>query len=158
MGRDVTFPSYLLMRVSIWLPIIIIILIGFFLKPMSTQQQKHSMSYDIHSGVCALLVALGCSEFTTQLIKLYIGRLRPNFYSLCEFDIALKVCTASDGHIKEARMSFPSGHSSLSTCGLGVLCFYLLGRFAIFSNDSYKNATYTMLWKRRLLNVFCCSP
>ena len=150
---------------SIWLPILAILFIGTFLNPTmihTTQKQnKFTLSKSTHAAICVLLVSLGCSEFITQLLKLYIGRLRPNFYSLCEFNLETRNCDASQQHVNEARMSFPSGHSSLSFSGLGVLCFYLIGRFGIFnhsppSSDATNNICY--LWRRRLVTVLCASP
>ena len=63
------------------------------------------------------------------MLKAYVGRLRPNFYSLCQFDSSSLECTASLNHCLESRQSFPSGHSSFSFTGMGVLTLFLLGRY-----------------------------
>jgi diacylglycerol diphosphate phosphatase/phosphatidate phosphatase len=77
--------------------------------------------------VGAFAMAIGLSEGTTVLLKLWIQRPRPNFYSLCGFDKSLLKCTADLHHLREANFSFPSGHSSLSCCGMTFLVWYLLG-------------------------------
>ena len=58
---------------------------------------------------------------------MYIGRLRPNFYAMCGFGKSLLKCTADMAHQYEARQSFPSGHSGLSFCSMGVLAWFALG-------------------------------
>lgn len=120
---NVTIPSELLIHTSITLPLIILFLISQ-LRPIMPEFKLH----DTISTLCVLFTATGMSEFITQLIKAYVGRLRPNFYNLCEFDTQLLQCTADAHHIKEACSSFPSGHSSLSFSGMGVLVFFFLGR------------------------------
>lgn len=72
-----------------------------------------------------LLACIGLSEGTTQVLKLYVLRRRPNFYDLCQFDLSTKLCTAPFEKVLEAQMSFPSGHSSLSFCGMTFLSLYL---------------------------------
>ena len=84
--------------------------------------------HNIHAGTCTVLVAIGISELVTQILKFYVGRLRPNFYDLCGFDKETLQCTNGDQMEMEARMSFPSGHSSLSFCGLVCLVLFFLGR------------------------------
>ena len=119
---DVTVPSKLLLQMSITFPLLFLILVTQ-ISPRCAKKY-----FDTHSSVCVLLLSIGMSEFTTQMAKMYVGRLRPNFYALCEFDIQKLECTASEEHIMESRSSFPSGHSSLSFTGMGVLVWFLLGR------------------------------
>lgn len=79
-------------------------------------------------------VALGLTGFTTNIIKNYVGYLRPVFYDLCEPDADYQECTGSDSD--DARKSFPSGHSSFSFCGLTLLTLYLLARFGVYSGSA----------------------
>lgn len=97
---------------------------------------KYQKLADAHAAICSLCYALGMSEGTVQMLKAYVGRLRPNFYSLCQFDPSILECTASYKHCLESRQSFPSGHSSFSFTGMGVLTLFLLGRYAATSNSS----------------------
>lgn len=131
--ENVTVPSRLLLNTSITLPLIVMVII--------TQLAPHPQcvkSFDTHSCACVLLLTIGLSEFTTQMVKMYVGRLRPNFYDLCKFNSENLECTASDSHIMESRSSFPSGHSSLSAAGMGVLVWFLLGRANLGQNMNGK--------------------
>lgn len=55
---------------------------------------------------------------------------RPNFYAMCGFDKETLQCMNGDEMEMEARMSFPSGHSSLSFCGLVCVALFFLGRMS----------------------------
>ena len=64
----------------------------------------------------------------TDVGKYTVGRLRPHFLAVCKPDFSLlncttglhrnfiteDVCTGGKDLIKEARLSFPSGHSSFA--------------------------------------------
>ena len=80
---------------------------------------------------CVYLLGAGITVFTTDIGKYTIGRLRPHFYSVCNLDwsslnctdqygmksfiVGDKYCRTSDlSRLKDARLSFPSGHSSFS--------------------------------------------
>mmetsp|Transcript_3182 Transcript_3182/g.4480 ORF Transcript_3182/g.4480 Transcript_3182/m.4480 type:complete len:166 (+) Transcript_3182:646-1143(+) len=97
------------------------------------------------------------SEFITQIFKFYVGRLRPNFYALCGFDTTTLRCTADEDNILESHLSFPSGHTSMSFCGMGVLVWILLGRAESASRNSA--GTSKLLFSYRKLNfVFAFLP
>ena len=127
--EDVTIPSNFLIQTSITVPLLILFFIAIIIAPK--KQLKPYNYHDAHSSVCVLLTTIAMTEFTTQMAKFYVGRLRPNFYALCGFDVTTLSCTNSIDMQMEARSSFPSGHSSLSTAGMGVLVYFLLGRVAI---------------------------
>lgn len=80
------------------------------------------------SVTSAFSTAMGLSEGATQMLKLWIQRRRPSFYDLCGFDPQTLSCTASAEYIKEANFSFPSGHSSMSCCGMTFVVWYFLGK------------------------------
>jgi len=122
-----TVPSRFNFHTSVTLVLIILCLISQ-LRPIIPEFKRH----DTISTLCVLFTATGMSEFITGLIKAYVGRLRPNFYNLCKFDIELLQCTADPWVIKTAYSSFPSNHSSLAFTGMGVLVFFFLGRQRIY--------------------------
>jgi membrane-associated phospholipid phosphatase len=80
-----------------------------------------------HNTICVYLATVGITILTTDALKLYVGYLRPIFYDQCVPDEQFQTCTGEDE--QEVRKSFPSGHSSTSFCGLGLLSFYLEKRF-----------------------------
>ncbi|KAL9190617.1 hypothetical protein ACHAXT_000323 [Thalassiosira profunda] len=131
---DATFNSERLWFISLWLPISTVLLLGsIFPLVVSTLPNNNSL-HNVHAGVCTILVGIGMSELVTQTSKFYVGRLRPNFYAMCGFDKTLLQCTSGDEMEMEARMSFPSGHSSLSFCAMVCVVLFLLGRVGLGRN------------------------
>ncbi len=86
---------------------------------------------NLHKTVCVYSSAIGLTMLITNAVKLYVGYLRPIFYDVCVPDETYEYC--SSGKDNEARKSFPSGHASISFCGLALLSFYLEGRFGVSS-------------------------
>lgn len=137
---DVIIGSEFLIQSSITFPLILLFVVTTIIAPRLASSSSSSSSnnydrrfliHDAHSSICALLSTIGMSEFITCLIKYFVGRLRPNFYQLCGFDITTLTCTNPIDLIIEARQSFPSGHSSLSTSGMGILAYFFLGRVGV---------------------------
>lgn len=106
---------------SIWLPIIVMSVVGLVLSPQRSYQE-------VLVGISSLFLGVGGSEGSTQLLKHWVLRRRPNFYALCGFNMDTLQCENEYHEVLEAQMSFPSGHSSLSWCGMVVLTFFLLKR------------------------------
>lgn len=121
-GRHYTIIARLLMWTSVWIPLLIL-LAHSYIQNKGPQRLIH-----VATAVSGFATAVGISEGTTVLLKLWIQRPRPNYYSLCGFDKALRKCTADLEHIREANFSFPSGHSSLTNCGMTFLVLYSIGR------------------------------
>eukprot|EP00980_Cylindrotheca_fusiformis_P020763 scaffold7755_cov104-Cylindrotheca_fusiformis.AAC.8 len=97
--------------------------IPFVLASRSSRSQQRLAN--IATAVGSFAMAIGMSEGATVILKLWIQRPRPNYYSLCGFDNALLRCTADLDHVREANFSFPSGNNvgstiRLSRNGLGL--------------------------------------
>lgn len=90
-----------------------------------------SDSFNPHRTFCVYLAGIGLTLILTDVIKVYVGYLRPIFYDLCVPDDEYQTCTSGDDENDEARLSFPSGHSSLAFCGLGLFSSYLEQRFGV---------------------------
>lgn len=106
-----------LIMFSILIPIILMSVVGLV--------GKRSFQVSV-KGISSLLLAVGGSEGTTQLLKTWVLRRRPNFYHLCQFSPETLACQGDYHSILESQMSFPSGHSSLSWCGMVVLVWFLI--------------------------------
>ena len=57
--------------------------------------------YRVATVVAAFAAAIGLSEGTTVMVKLWVQRKRPNYYALCGFDAATKSCTNDLEHVRE---------------------------------------------------------
>lgn len=104
---------------GVWVPIAVAVLVPTL--------HRNGSPLRSHAGLCCLALTIGMSEFIVQTAKVYVGRMRPNFYGMCGFDLATLQCMADHKHQAESRQSFPSGHSSLSFGSMGVLTWFLLG-------------------------------
>lgn len=151
---DVTFPSEKLWFISLWLPISAVIFLGAIFPLNALLLPNNNPLHNVHAGTCTVLVAIGISELVTQAFKFYVGRLRPNFYAMCGFDRETLQCTNGEKMEMEARMSFPSGHTSLSFCGLVCLVLFFLGR--VKSKASGRGKVLTVVSFAPLLLSFWC--
>lgn len=135
-----------LMILSIWLPLLIQIGLSF-----CGDRRKH----DIHATLCVYLVAMTTNAIATEAVKLYVGYLRPIFYDLCQPDDNYQECTADDGDFM--RKSFPSGHASMSFCGLTLLTLYIHARFGVASQRYFQriggSASDGSRWIRETIQV-----
>lgn len=131
---DATFPSEKLWFISLWLPLSAVIFFGSIFPLVVSALPNNNPLLNIHAGTCSVLVAIGISELVTQVAKFYVGRLRPNFYAMCGFNKETFQCTNGERMQMEARMSFPSGHTSLSFAGLVCVVLFFLGRVGLGRN------------------------
>ncbi|KAL4425952.1 hypothetical protein ABPG75_009968 [Micractinium tetrahymenae] len=95
----------------------------------------------------ACLLAVSCVAATgllTNWIKVNIGRPRPHFVHRC-WPNGLRPVFSKDGtpicadgavDVFEGIKSFPSGHTSWATSGLGFLTFWLLGKLRVFADGA----------------------
>ena len=117
----------------------------------TAQQQQHQQEQKLRSkllflSICTLIsafsMAVGISEGTTVMIKQWVQRRRPNFYHLCGFSTRTLECTATPPEIVvEAQLSFPSGHSSLISCGMTFLSMYLHHPYAPAATGMVSSST-----------------
>jgi membrane-associated phospholipid phosphatase len=123
-----TIPPDFLVFTSVGLPIAVLLISSWFnQRSVSSASASSARLHHLHASLCAFFTALALSEGPTQLLKQYVQRPRPNCYALCGFNLATQQCTADLSHIREAYLSFPSGHSSLSSCACVFLMWYLCG-------------------------------
>ena len=81
------------------------------------------------ASVSGLLTAIGICEVWTHVLKHYVLRRRPNFYALCGWEGT--GCNGLPKKVLESQLSFPSGHSSISWCGMTFLVLVLLGKLQL---------------------------
>lgn len=98
---------------------------------------------EVHKTCCVYLMAIGLTQTLTNAAKLYAGYLRPIFYDLCEPDDGYEECTGEKAH--QGRVSFPSGHASMSVCGLLLLSLYLERSYGVTSYENKKKEAALLL-------------
>lgn len=107
-----------------------------------------------------LLYGLGamCTMLITEIGKRSIGRLRPHFIDVCKPDwdkiecftqidgvnvanyiyMSDDICTGDPHLIREARVSFPSGHSSFTVYSMVFVIIYLEARLNVTRGRVFK--------------------
>ncbi|KAJ1559653.1 hypothetical protein HK096_011536, partial [Nowakowskiella sp. JEL0078] len=112
--------------------------------PNSTKanaEQARSLYIEFHRVATAIAIAIALAMLTTDVIKNFAGRLRPDFLSRCEFvpydPASLNanawvfegrdgVCEGKKSLVADGRKSFPSAHSSESFAGVVVFALWIL--------------------------------
>ncbi|XP_037070512.1 putative phosphatidate phosphatase isoform X1 [Pollicipes pollicipes] len=130
------------------LPIILMSIVEYFHCKHCHRQKTmqvcclrvHPWFWAIYSMVGVFAFGAACSQLATDIGKYTIGRLRPHFITVCQPDFNKINCS---GHafiedfeclgdnvkaIREARLSFPSGHASFSFYTMVYLALYLQAR------------------------------
>ncbi|KAF8520494.1 phosphatidic acid phosphatase type 2/haloperoxidase [Hysterangium stoloniferum] len=105
--------------------------------------------WDLHHAWLGLAFSLSLTKVVTTLVKITVGRPRPDLISRCQPLAGSRenaswgfsdytVCTQTDMKIlRDGFRSFPSGHSSTAFSGLGFLTFYLIGKLALWDKCGY---------------------
>ena len=148
-------PSYAVALFGILGTIIFIILIEClnFFQNSSTKQSLISL----YHGLAIFILGLVITLLLTEIGKRWIGRLRPHFIEVCNPDFKNLNCTllnnvqvlkyietsgsfckGNSSDVKEARLSFPSGHSSTSFYTMVFLIIYIEARVSVLKLRFFK--------------------
>jgi phosphatidate phosphatase len=104
-------------------------------------------------GLMLFLLGIAITLLLTEIGKRWVGRLRPHFMSVCKPNLSTMNCTTTYGVntlynyvytdgtfctnteklVREARLSFPSGHSSYSCYSMLFLIIYLEVRLRLLA-------------------------
>ena len=140
-----TIPAWLLILTCLFLPLFFLSIVGYFVGP----------KYDVHAGLCVYFIAAGITVVLTDSIKLYVGRLRPNFYEMCGFSLDSLECEGEDNMILESRKSFPSGHSSFAFCAFTTISLFLLGKVQLYYTTAF---SMPEIYRKRFLLIIATLP
>ncbi|TFK72189.1 acid phosphatase/Vanadium-dependent haloperoxidase [Pluteus cervinus] len=110
--------------------------------------------WDFHNGTLGLILGLSLTGAVTQIVKITVGRPRPDLIDRCQPPIGTvdpefglsnwTICTRLD-LLNDGFRSFPSGHSSLSFAGLGFLSYYLAGKLHLFDRRGQAHKAWLSL-------------
>ena len=109
-----------------------------------------------HAVACVYIVAFGLTNLATEALKLYVGHFRPFFFDKCQPDATYETCTED---ATSARKSFPSGHASMSFCGLLLLTLYVQrfwGVDAVRRSDN--KSSKSALYRARFISMLSLLP
>ena len=112
----------------------------------------------IHKSVCVWFMAIGLTQALTNFAKLYCGYFRPIFLDLCQPDENWE-CTGSPNELHQGRVSFLSGHASMSICGSLLFSYFLEDAYGY---KTFKKANPTAgedsVGLKRIGSVLCYAP
>ncbi|DBA04618.1 TPA: LOW QUALITY PROTEIN: hypothetical protein N0F65_012201 [Lagenidium giganteum] len=123
-------PMMALVLFGTGIPILANLIVNYVLP---RYKKARVVPHDTRDFLLSLLKSVSLAQLLTQFIKNMTGRFRPCFYDMCGWqrdvvwDGVTNLCTVPKWE-KEARKSFPSGHSSFAWSTLFFLTLYLLGR------------------------------
>lgn len=143
-----TVPTWMLVLVSTTLPIISILIVECLLQrttrfctlvPTEIPILQKSCIDSCYRVIIIFLFGGAITQLMTEIGKYSIGRLRPHFFDVCQpqnlptncsnMFIREDLCTGTDSlAMKQARLSFPSGHASMSVYAAVFLVVYLQAR------------------------------
>ncbi|XP_059156019.1 putative phosphatidate phosphatase isoform X3 [Physella acuta] len=143
-----TIPSYVLYIVGFLVPPAVMLLVELIhvknikLKRGNAKNSalfNKQLVWNFYHLMCLFIFGAGVTHLLTNIPKYCIGRLRPHFIEVCKPDWSLvndtskyiteDICTGEKALIQEARLSFPSGHSSMALYCAVVFMLYLQKRF-----------------------------
>jgi len=106
---------------------------------------------DVLAAIQVFTLSIPLNGFITDVIKLAVGRPRPDFMSRCWPDGNIPKdafstttphlnCTGDPFEVTEGRKSFPSGHASFAFNCWGFLFLYVSGKIGTFSQNSISSS------------------
>jgi len=142
--KDETFPVWCLALVAVGLPIAIFVVI-FIVKVSKAPNSKSYAKFELHRLILSFCFAIVLTLVLTDFGKRLIGRPRPNSVALSGYQPDGSY-EASAHLVKEAFLSFPSGHSSTAFCGFVFVSLYLF--HSLFPTSKYSEQEGVMRpWK-----------
>ncbi len=98
-----------------------LVLLGLLFVLMCVVLLLATLSRERYHAFVAFNWSMALTSLLTDFIKQYCGYFRPNFYGGCGWVEEKHACAHEN---LEGRLSFPSGHSSMSACAAFVVALY----------------------------------
>ncbi|KAK8860161.1 hypothetical protein M9Y10_011825 [Tritrichomonas musculus] len=94
----------------------------------------HPRKIDLCLAYMSLAQTLCITLLLTESLKVFVARPRPNYFHYCGYDKEKQACTGPNKYQKDAKVSFPSGHASISFC-TGTWLMLFLQSYYNFSGE-----------------------
>ncbi|CAG7723108.1 unnamed protein product [Allacma fusca] len=152
-----TVPNWLLYIYGFSIPITVILITEFLVNwrvrasGMFLCRPAPVWIISIYRSLVDFLFGCVCSQVITDIGKYSIGRLRPNFISVCKPDLDLQscfqygntyltnyVCTKGNNDAAESRVSFPSGHTSFSAFAMLYIAIFVQVKVQVGRNATLR--------------------
>lgn len=148
-GRS-TIPNYALVLLSVVFPAVtILVATCAFDADVGIKRQSGfvRLLYRLNTSWLGLAVSICLSQVFTNVLKITIGRPRPDLLARCTpsadamdvvpFELSTSsICTQTDlDLLNDGFRSFPSGHSSMAFSGLAYLTLFLAWRMSLFNRS-----------------------
>ncbi|MCL4121439.1 UNVERIFIED_CONTAM: hypothetical protein GTU68_022299 [Idotea baltica] len=170
-----TISDTLLLFYGVAIPFIVICLVEFLRAGKQSigkdfgmaNRRVSSWMWSVYSTVGVFLFGCACTQLSTDIAKYSLGYLRPHFIDVCKPDFSGTNCTLNPlqyidpipcttddaSKLKDARLSFPSGHASFSTFTMLYLVVYLQARLRI---NGFRLIRPTFQLICLLMNFYTC--
>ncbi|KAJ3365764.1 hypothetical protein GGF32_008162 [Allomyces javanicus] len=144
MAKHETVTSLHLLLLSLAVPSLMV-LAWSWVRSFSPLQAVYSLN--------ALFLSLSWTMAITDVTKIVVGRLRPDFLDRCKpvEHNGTWTCTGDAHLVRNGRVSFPSGHSSLTFSGWVFVALFIWGTLAA---SSWRRSP----WVQSVLALFLIPP
>lgn len=136
-------------------------LISSFAVITGFQYFKKDLKYNYHQALMGTLLAMSFTTLISHFVKMFVGRYRPDFISVCDVDFNkvqeqynsygisddisygprnlfnTSICKTSKEDLYEERRSFPSGHSSFAFSTMTYLSLYIAGQIHLLDKKTH---------------------
>jgi len=124
--------------------IVVVLPLTIFLLSQLWMRNPH----DLHNTLLGFFQAFVVCMFFTSIFKFYVGRPRPDHFAMQQ---------ATPG-IKDAWLSFPSGHASSSFCSMTYVALWMAAKMGLYSGAGGQFYKYVLTCLPMLLASFvACS-
>jgi len=122
-----TVPDWAVPVIGLGLPAVILVCMFFYSRSYNPSFSGPKERRQLHRHLLGLCLANSLTFILTTGTKVFVGRPRPNFLAMTKYSNGTFHASISD--INQAYSAFPSGHSSMTMCGMVFLFQILLGWF-----------------------------
>ncbi|ORX97041.1 acid phosphatase/Vanadium-dependent haloperoxidase [Basidiobolus meristosporus CBS 931.73] len=158
-NKSISFPHKQYDTIPMSLAAVLVFVLPLILMALVSLLIRRS-PYDCHNSMLGLCLAMTLTLMITHVLKVTVGRHRPDFISRCQPMLengqepkdpplgltSVDVCTQTNAYVfTDGMKSFPSGHTSLSFAGLTFLSCFLAGKLHLFDERGHTYKSFVSI-------------